>query len=115
MFPKESEQFVARYIERAPLALEKLSIQDDIVTYTTKEGAAHEFYALEFLKVLLSTYSENLRISHQVLWGEVFTAHHHQPTDSGSRAHASHQAALLKAASILHRTRRMRAPNRQEQ
>jgi hypothetical protein len=42
---KESEKFVARYIrlrqgyggqvERAPLALEKLSIQDDIVTYTT--------------------------------------------------------------------------------
>jgi hypothetical protein len=27
---KESEQFVARYIERAPLSLEKLSIQDDI-------------------------------------------------------------------------------------
>lgn len=32
---KDSEQFVARYIERAPLSLEKLSIQDDIVTYTT--------------------------------------------------------------------------------
>jgi hypothetical protein len=31
------------YIERAPLSLEKLSIQDDIVTYTTKDGAAHEF------------------------------------------------------------------------
>ncbi len=29
---KESEQFVARYIERAPLSLEKLSLQDDIVT-----------------------------------------------------------------------------------
>jgi hypothetical protein len=38
---KESEQFVARYIERSPLSLEKLSIQDDIVTYTTKDGAAH--------------------------------------------------------------------------
>jgi hypothetical protein len=49
---KESEQFVARYIERAPLALEKLSIQDDIVTYTTKDGAAHEFDALEFLAQL---------------------------------------------------------------
>ena len=47
---KESEQFVARYIERAPLSLEKLSIQDDIVTYTTKDGAAHEFDALEFLE-----------------------------------------------------------------
>jgi hypothetical protein len=48
----ESEQFVARYIERAPLSLEKLSIQDDIVTYTTKDGAAHEFDALEFLAEL---------------------------------------------------------------
>ncbi len=28
---KESEQFVARYIERAPLSLEKLSIQHDNV------------------------------------------------------------------------------------
>ena len=45
----ESEQFVARYIERAPLSLEKLSIQDNIVTYTTKDGAAHEFDTLEFL------------------------------------------------------------------
>ncbi len=49
---KDSEQFVARYIERAPLSLEKLSIQDDIVTYTTKDGRAHEFDALEFLAAL---------------------------------------------------------------
>ena len=28
------------------------SIQDDIVTYTTKDGAAHEFDALEFLAAL---------------------------------------------------------------
>ncbi len=49
---KESEQFVARYIERAPLSLEKLSIQDDIVTYSTKDGVAHEFDALEFLAAL---------------------------------------------------------------
>lgn len=41
-----------RCIERAPLSLEKLSIQDDIVTYTTKDGAAHEFEALEFLAAL---------------------------------------------------------------
>ena len=34
----DSERFVARYIERAPLSLEKLSMQDDIVIYTTKEG-----------------------------------------------------------------------------
>ena len=32
--------------------MEKLSIQDDIVTYTTKDGAAHEFDALEFLAAL---------------------------------------------------------------
>ena len=46
---KESEQFVARYMEHAPLSLEKISIQDDIVTDTTKDGTAHEFDALEFL------------------------------------------------------------------
>jgi hypothetical protein len=48
----ESERFVARYIERAPHSLEKLSIQDDIVIYTTKNGGAHEFDALEFLALL---------------------------------------------------------------
>ncbi len=48
----DSERFVARYIERAPLSLEKLSIQDDIVIYTTKEGVTHEFDALEFLALL---------------------------------------------------------------
>ena len=32
---KESEQFVARYIERAPLSLEKLFIQDNSVAYCT--------------------------------------------------------------------------------
>ncbi len=48
----DSEQFVARYIERAPLPFKKISIQDDIVTYTTKDGAAHEFDPLEFLAAL---------------------------------------------------------------
>ena len=48
----DSERFVARYIERAPLSLEKLSIQDDIVIYTTKDEVAHEFDALEFLALL---------------------------------------------------------------
>ena len=38
---KGSDQFVARYIERAPLSLEKLFIQDDIVAYSTKDGVAH--------------------------------------------------------------------------
>jgi hypothetical protein len=49
---KESEQFVACYIERAPLSLDKLSIQEHIVTYTTKDGAAHEFDAVKFLAAL---------------------------------------------------------------
>jgi hypothetical protein len=35
-----------------PISLEKLSIQDDIVTYTSKDGAVHEFDALEFLAAL---------------------------------------------------------------
>ena len=48
----DSERFVACYIERAPLSLERLSIQDDIVIYTTKEGVTHEFDALEFLALL---------------------------------------------------------------
>ena len=50
----ESSRFVARYIERGPLSLEKLSIQDDIVTYCTNDGRAHEFDALEFLALLSS-------------------------------------------------------------
>ncbi len=50
----DSERFVARYIERGPISLEKLSIQDDIVTYTTKSGTAHEFDGLEFLALLSS-------------------------------------------------------------
>ncbi len=49
---KDSEQLFATYIERSPPSLEKFSIQDDIATYTTKHGAAHEFYALEFLAQL---------------------------------------------------------------
>ncbi len=48
----ESEHFVARYIERGPVSLEKLSIEDDVITYTTKDGTAHEFDALEFLAQL---------------------------------------------------------------
>jgi hypothetical protein len=39
-FHDDSERFVARYIERAPLSLEKLSIQDDIVIYSTEDGVA---------------------------------------------------------------------------
>lgn len=33
-------KFVARYIERGPISLEKLTIQDDIITYTTKSDFA---------------------------------------------------------------------------
>ena len=51
---QDSERFVARYIERGPISLEKLSIQDDIVTYSTKDGTAHEFDGLEFLALLSS-------------------------------------------------------------
>jgi hypothetical protein len=53
---KEADRtrFVARYIERGPLALEKLTIQDDIVTYTTSDEHAHEFDSLEFLALLSS-------------------------------------------------------------
>lgn len=47
-----SEKFVARYVERGPLSLGKLTLQDDIVTYTTKDGSAHEFDAVEFLATL---------------------------------------------------------------
>jgi hypothetical protein len=36
-----SAQGYGGQVERVPLSLEKLSIQDDIVTYTTKDGAAH--------------------------------------------------------------------------
>ena len=50
----DSSRFVARYIEHGPVSLEKLSVQDDIVTYTTVDGRAHEFDALEFLALLSS-------------------------------------------------------------
>lgn len=49
-----SEKFVARYVERRPLSLARLTIQDDIVTYTTKDGTSHEFDAVEFLATLSS-------------------------------------------------------------
>ncbi len=45
-------RLVARYIERGPLALEKLSITDDIVAYTTKDERAHDFDTLEFLALI---------------------------------------------------------------
>lgn len=48
----ERTKFVARYIERGPISLEKLTIQDDIITYTTKDERTHEFDAMEFLALL---------------------------------------------------------------
>ena len=49
---KERELFVARYIERGPISLEKLSLAHDVVIYTTKDGVAHEFDALDYLALL---------------------------------------------------------------
>ncbi|WKZ58013.1 MAG: transposase [Bdellovibrionota bacterium] len=49
---EDRTRFVARYIERGPLSLEKLSITDDIVSYTTNDGATHEFDTLEFLALM---------------------------------------------------------------
>lgn len=51
---EQSDKFVARYVERGPLSLEKLSMEDNLVFYTTKDGATHEFDALEFLALLSS-------------------------------------------------------------
>jgi len=55
---EESEKFVARYIERGALSLEKLSVQDDLVIYTTKDGKVREYEALDFL-ALLTTHIPN--------------------------------------------------------
>jgi hypothetical protein len=42
--------FLARYIDRGPIANSKIQIDDDIVTYVTeKDSKTHEFSALEFL------------------------------------------------------------------
>lgn len=51
---KERELFVARYIERGTISLEKLSLNGSSVIYTTKDGLAHNFDALEFLALLSS-------------------------------------------------------------
>ena len=49
---QDRTRFVARYIERGPLSLEKLSITDDIVSYSTNDGATHDFDPLEFMALL---------------------------------------------------------------
>ncbi len=51
---EESDKFVARYVERGPLSLDKLSVVDGLVVYAIKEGSTHEFDALEFLALLSS-------------------------------------------------------------
>ena len=49
---KERTLFVARYIERCALSQEKLTIDEDVVTYTTNDGRAQEYDVLEFLALL---------------------------------------------------------------
>lgn len=48
----ESKHFVSRYIERGPLALERLSVTEDVVVYKTKDGDKVEYDPLEFLALL---------------------------------------------------------------
>ena len=76
-------KFVARYIERGPISLEKLTIQDDIITYTTKDERAHEFDAMEFL-ALLSCHN----LSRRSLGGGGFRNHTNLSLDTtaGTRA-----------------------------
>jgi len=57
---EDSTRFVGRYIERGPVALEKIAIKEDdkngaTVIYSAKKGNTSEFDALEFL-ALLSTH-----------------------------------------------------------
>jgi hypothetical protein len=51
---EQSDKFVARYVERGPLSLDKLSMVDELVVYTTNDGLTHEFDALQFLALLSS-------------------------------------------------------------
>ena len=47
---KDYRLFLARYIDRGPVADSRIEIVDDVVTYhTDKDGLTHEFSALEFL------------------------------------------------------------------
>lgn len=50
----DSMRFVARYIERGPLSLEKLSLNANQVTYKTNEDTTCRFDALDFLALLTS-------------------------------------------------------------
>ena len=44
-----ARQFIARYIDRGPVANSKIQITDDIITYLTDSALTHEFSATEFL------------------------------------------------------------------
>jgi hypothetical protein len=88
---KERELFVARYIERGPISLEKLAIQDNVVTYTTKDGETQKFDPLDFL-ALLSSHIPNTSESLTRYFGHY---------SSRSRGERLKKAALLPSASVL--------------
>jgi hypothetical protein len=46
---QESILFISRYIDKGPVANSKISIDENIITYETKDGKTHEFYPIEFL------------------------------------------------------------------
>ncbi len=48
----ESSKFVARYIERGPLSLERLAVTEASVVCTTKRGEQPKFDPLDFLALL---------------------------------------------------------------
>ena len=48
----ESAKFVARYTERGPLSLERLTVTGSAVKYVTKDSEAHTFDPLDFLALL---------------------------------------------------------------
>lgn len=48
----ERALFVARYIERGPLSLEKFALDHDGVSYFAADGQVHEFDPLDFLALL---------------------------------------------------------------
>jgi hypothetical protein len=50
----ESKHFVSRYIERGPVSLERLKLDESGVTYETKDGEQRQYGALEFLALLSS-------------------------------------------------------------
>ena len=49
---ENSDKFVARYIERGPVSLERLSVNGAKVIYSTKAGEVHEYQPLDFLAQL---------------------------------------------------------------